>query len=190
MMRYDIINHFIRIRDFTSYLELGVQNPQNCFDKILCAHKAGVDPDSAAAATFAMTSDDYFASTAGIAARYDIIFIDADHRKEAVERDAKNALKCLNENGVIILHDCLPVTEQEQLPEPQPGDWTGDGWKFFVQFRRSCGYKTYTISEDHGVGIIDTSKQVMIYPPITADLDWNWYCCNKVWALGLTDKIK
>lgn len=187
MQRYDIINKFIELRGYKSYLELGIQNPIQCFDRIVCDLKHGVDPDPNAQATYPMTSDAFFASNK---ATYSIIFIDALHLSEAVERDCQNALKCLNPGGVVIFHDCRPVLEVEQLREMNNMAWCGDVWRAWVNLRRQCGYLSYTLSMDWGCGIIDSSRKAAIYPPFPEDiLTWKWFCQNK-WALGLTDKIK
>jgi len=189
MQRYDIINKFIEMRGYTSYLELGVQNPNQCFNRIVCEHKEGVDVDYSANATHTMTSDEFFATIAGT---YDIVFVDALHTSTAVEKDAQNALKCLNPNGVIIFHDCLPKTETEQLEEMQSGDWVGTVWKFWVCYRKESPFKTYTINTDHGVGIIETSRRTdydeLGYIP--EKLDWGWFCKYGRCALGLVDDIQ
>ena len=36
MLRYDIINKVIEVNGFTKYLEIGVCNPVDCFDKVNC----------------------------------------------------------------------------------------------------------------------------------------------------------
>jgi hypothetical protein len=191
MMRYDLINRFIAERGFKSYLELGIQNPNQCFDKIICDHKVGVDPDSSAMATFIMTSDEFFASEACRDGGYDLVFVDACHLHDFVKRDAENALKCLNKNGVVIFHDCCPINEVEQLEKINSAAWCGTTWKAWVNIRRQCGFMSYTVDVDWGCGIIDASHKADIYPPIPEeDLTWEWYLKNKQWALDLTDKIK
>ena len=39
MLRYDIINKVIEVNGFTKYLEIGVCNPVDCFDKVNCKLK-------------------------------------------------------------------------------------------------------------------------------------------------------
>jgi hypothetical protein len=200
MQRYDIINHFIRTRGYTSYLEIGVQRPSQCFDKIICEHKEGVDPDCSSQATHIMTSDEFFASTCE--RTYSVIFIDGYHSASQVEKDVQNALKFLNPNGVIILHDCLPKTEKEQLPEMQSGDWTGDVWKAWIKIRYGIIWRSYTINTDHGCGVIDTSQTCphnilnfgmgeRLMPPVAEeDMTWAWFCENKDWALSVRNDIQ
>lgn len=59
MKRTDIINQFIRNRQFQSYLEIGVRNPDDNFNLITAQYKSSVDPDPNAEAKFVMTSDEF-----------------------------------------------------------------------------------------------------------------------------------
>lgn len=60
MQRWDIINNFISERNYKSYLEIGIHNPNDNFNKISIERKIGVDPDANARATYVMTSDEFF----------------------------------------------------------------------------------------------------------------------------------
>lgn len=42
--RLDIINYLIKARRYTSYLEIGMDNPAVHFQKVRCAEKESVDP--------------------------------------------------------------------------------------------------------------------------------------------------
>ena len=53
-----------------------------------------------------MTSDEFFSQNKET---FDLIFIDGLHIHEQVLKDIDNSLNVLNENGVILLHDCLPA---------------------------------------------------------------------------------
>ena len=64
--------------------------------------------------------------------KYDIIFIDASHNKEAVKKDFLNSVACLNEWGFIILHDIAPATKKSTSPEAS-GD-TFDFWMSLCDF--------------------------------------------------------
>ena len=105
--RIALVNHFIALRDFNSYLEIGVRNKSDMYDKILTSHKASVDPDPNAKAEFQMISDEYFTN---YDETFDIIFIDGLHEGEQVKRDISNSLKILNPGGVTLLHDLNPPT--------------------------------------------------------------------------------
>ena len=155
MKRYDIINHFIRQRNLDSFLEIGTEKGET-FRNVLATHKVSVDPSPSANATFAMTSDDYFASHDET---FDIIFIDGLHEHGQAYRDITNALDHLNKGGIIIVHDCLPTTEKMQEYPQSPFNyiWTGDVWKAFVFARTQLPYEMYVIDADYGCGVIDTT---------------------------------
>lgn len=99
MKRFDVINEFIHKRNFVSYLEIGVRNKQDCFDKIKCLNKTCVDPNKDCEATFTCTSDQFFIENKQ---HFDIIFIDGLHLSEQVEIDILNSLKHISNDGVII----------------------------------------------------------------------------------------
>ena len=154
MYRTDIIQYFIDSRKFQSYLEIGVFNGDN-FRKIKCAKKEGVDPASKCPIEYNMTSDDFFKQNKE---KFDIVFIDGLHLCEQVYKDIKNSLNCLNPNGVIVLHDILPISEIEQRRERIriPGRWNGDCWKAFLKYKYESPYLCYVMNYDEGCGIIDT----------------------------------
>ena len=85
-----------------------------------------------------MTSDEFFKQNEK---RFDLIFIDGLHEANQVFRDVKNSLNYLNENGVILLHDCNPSIEEHQT-FPQSLDhnkrhlniWLGDTWKTVTRY--------------------------------------------------------
>lgn len=122
MIRADVINKFIEERNYSTYLEIGLDIPSNNFLKIKCLNKESCDPfldrevpaSTVPYLTYQMTSDELFNSISKNH-KWDIIFIDGLHHKEQVLRDVINSLEHLNENGVVILHDCLPTTEKMQL---------------------------------------------------------------------------
>jgi len=162
MKRWEILNNFISNRKYKSYLEIGIHNPNDNYNKIIVKHKIGVDPDPAAHATHVMTSDEFFSKNTE---KFDIIFIDGLHEAHQVYKDIKNALAVLNESGVIVCHDCSPISKEgakdyEDFPLEDYGkySWNGDCWKAFVKYRYESDYLCYVIDADEGCGIIDTMK--------------------------------
>ena len=155
MTRYDIINQFIKDRNYNSFLEIGTAQGET-FRQVIAPIRVSVDPDEKTMATFRMTSDDFFAMCKN---KFDIIFIDGLHEHKQAFRDVKNALQFLNEGGVVVMHDCLPTSElmQEYPRSPHNYIWTGDVWKAFVALRTEQPYEMYTIDTDYGCGIIDTT---------------------------------
>lgn len=162
MQRWDILNKFISERGYSSYLEIGIHDPNDNFNKVKCERKVSVDPDVNAKAMNVMTSDVFFSQNTE---KFDIIFIDGLHEAHQVWKDILNSLNALNPGGVIMCHDCNPITEQgakdyEDFPLTDYGmySWNGDCWKAFVKYRFESNYLCYTIDADEGCGIIDTTK--------------------------------
>lgn len=114
MQRWDLLNALIRWRGLTSYLELGCHENAT-FRAVECAEKVGVDP--LRGGTLRLTSDEFFARNDRT---FDLILIDGLHTFAQSLCDVCNSLSVLSSGGVIVLHDCLPETEAQQLPTPQP----------------------------------------------------------------------
>lgn len=185
--RTDILNHLARKYNLKRYLEIGVQDPAQNFDKVICAEKFGVDPDPGAGASFCMTSDDFFLinnaedkidvttiedfySTHGgrkymtIDRRLDLIFIDGLHTAGQVRKDFENSLKILSPNGFIVLHDCNPEKEEHTtIPRPTPtGHWNGDVYKFVSRLSLNEQYCTVDVDCGCGVWKNNPTKPVVI----------------------------
>lgn len=172
MNRYDLINFYIKKYNFKSFLEIGTYKGET-FNKVNIDKKVSVDPDEKTKPTYKLTSDDYFKNYQD---KFDIIFIDGLHEHSQVNRDILNSLKVLNKNGVIILHDCHPTTEELQLwdnKSHQNGTpWTGDCWKAFVKNRAELPYEMYVWDEDWGCGVIDTNvKKISDTSTLPTDMD-------------------
>ncbi len=146
--RFDLINTLVAKHNYKKYVEIGCSTDA-CFKAIATEDKIGVDPFMGG--THRMTSDEFFAQNND---KFDIIFIDGLHQYEQVKRDMLNAVAALNDNGVIIVHDCLPKNYYAQLPFPSGGDWNGDVWKAFVEMRTLAHIDCAVCLIDHGLGII------------------------------------
>ena len=177
MTRYEIINHFILRRGYTRFLEIGTAGGDT-YRNVCARVRISVDPDRTTMATYRMTSDEFFELTkiypsAEGEMDFDIIFIDGLHTCDQAYADIMNALGVLNPGGVIVIHDCLPSSEQMQLhAESYPGGiWTGDVWKAFVKARTELPYLMYTIDTDFGCGIIDTAQKRSKIPPLPTDMN-------------------
>lgn len=122
--RTEVINYIIGKKRYQRYLEIGCLNDE-CFRQIRCATKVGVDPVSGG--TLRMTSDQYFQNHSD---RFDLIFIDGDHRHPQVLKDITNAVKHLASSGMIVMHDCFPPTLKYEEPS-----WCGTVWRAFAKAR-------------------------------------------------------
>jgi hypothetical protein len=145
----ETINFIIENYKFNSYLELGCRADAT-FSKIRCDKKVGVD--NARGGTLHMTTDQYFEKYSD---KFDVIFVDADHRHPQVMKDVTNALNALNENGFIVMHDCYPYsTKYENLN----GKASGTVWRTFVHLRQNPQLDMIVSNYDHGVGVIRRGK--------------------------------
>ncbi len=159
--RSEVINFLISQNNYERYLEIGIRVPDNNFDKIKCSVKDGVDP--LGRCNYMMTSDEFFGKIES-SRIYDIIFIDGLHVYEQVFKDISNSLDHLAPDGVIVLHDCNPLTKKRQRELENRGKkWNGTAWKAFVRFRMSrSDLEMYVIDTDNGVGIVKRGKQKLL----------------------------
>ena len=151
-LRFDIINNVIKIKKYQNYLEIGCFENEN-FDKINIESKTGVDPVSGG--TVRDTSDNFFLKNQ---ISYNIIFIDGLHIYDQVRKDIENSLKFLKPNGIIILHDCLPLKIRDQMVPRSHEHWNGDTWKALVEVRTFENLDVYTILADNGLGVVFKRK--------------------------------
>ena len=150
--RYDIINKIIIKRNYTSYLEISCFKDET-FNQINIKKKIGVDPVSGG--NLRMTSDQFFNDNKD---KFDLIFIDGLHVYEQVIKDIFNSIKVLKENGIILVHDCLPRKLWYQTPTRMSDTWNGDVWKAIVECRTLENIDTYTCLADEGIGVIKLQK--------------------------------
>lgn len=134
--RTDVINYFIKYRNYRTYLEIGVYDGIN-FMNVDCSEKIGIDPSFAKLHTSArpycvrMTSDEFFNSIP-TDQLFDIIFIDGDHTYEQVVKDIANSKKHLSANGVIIMHDVY-VFDEKQTVYNDDSVYMGTTYQAFIQ---------------------------------------------------------
>src|SRR6187431_2637231 len=106
----ELLNYIAKKIGANSYLEIGIFNPSHNFDLINVSNKLGVDPAiKNRVDVYEGTSDEYFK---GYDRKFDLIFVDGLHEKEQVKKDIINSFNCLNEGGVIVIHDCNPHSKK------------------------------------------------------------------------------
>jgi len=191
MRRWEIINLLIEKYDLKSYLEIGVFKGDN-FNRIRCDLKHSVDPNFPA--TFEMTSDEFFMINCPQVEMmyYDLIFIDGLHTEEQTYKDLANALFLLAAGGIIVVHDCNPLTEWHTRPpeEYKRGEeWNGTTYKGFIRFVHDhCdGLHTLTIDSDYGVGIIFTQN---LGTPKREPITWDYFDQHRTELLNLVSVDK
>lgn len=182
MKRTDVIQGIIDKKKARAYLEIGVFNGSNFFP-IKARRKVAVDPSFAfspmrklkwtvrnmsnwTARYHQVTSDDFFARGKG-GGRFDVAFIDGLHTYEQSLKDVLNALDSLNDDGVIVMHDCNPPHEAAAQPAASrehmadlnlpgwTGEWNGDVWKTVCYLRsRRKDLRVFVLDCDYGLGIV------------------------------------
>lgn len=180
-----LLNVLIEKYSLTSYLEIGVNNPANNFDKISCKIKTGVDPETNDSHIIKKTSDAFFANNEIL---FDIIFIDGLHHADQVKKDFENSLRCLTDNGVIVIHDCLPQSERTTHVPRDTKIWHGDVYKFCMQLRNYDGIEFTTYNIDHGCCVIK-KKQTKKMQSVTINSNWETFCSLKKEVLNISDEV-
>lgn len=167
--RTDVINFLLSLekRD-KKYLEIGVRNRKSNFDLIKSNTKYSVDPAVNLTYNdnhFQLTSDDFFSNLKSNKIlsnniKFDVIFVDGLHLAEQVEKDIKNSLQFIKDDGFIVLHDCNPPSEwharetYSYYSSPAKDAWNGTVWKAFLNIRFNSSLQSCCIDTDWGVGII------------------------------------
>ena len=150
--RWDLIQKLINLKNFKNYLEIGCDGDDS-FSKIKVKNKIGVDPYSGG--NFRGTSDFFFSQNEK---NFDCIFIDGLHEYNQVFKDIKNSLEILSENGIILLHDCLPTSLHKQAVPRYKNIWNGDVWKTIVYYRTLKNIDIVTCKIDQGISAIQKIK--------------------------------
>ena len=158
--RLEIVQEIIQKKNFKSYLEIGCFDDE-LFNHINCQFKIGVDPVSGG--TIRKTSDQFFKDNNY---NFDCIFIDGLHEYNQVKKDIMNSLNFLNQEGIILIHDCLPNNFYAQATPRCQYEWNGDVWKAIVEFRTRKEIDVYTCYADYGIGVIfkRQNKNLLNYP--------------------------
>lgn len=170
--RTDILNFLIDTFGYKRYLEIGVQDPGNNFDKIRAVEKFGVDP--AGNCKYAMTSDQFFSKNKE---KWDLVFVDGWHSAGQVRNDVNNALKVLEDNGTVVCHDSLPPTFEAQA-NPY---LNGDCWLAIAELRMTrSDLLVGVVDIDQGCAFIRRGQQTLFsFPDGKARLNYDRYVVHK-----------
>lgn len=136
---------------------------------------------------YEMTSDRFFEENSYLLTKLNgigVAFIDGLHTYEQSLKDIRNCLKFLKEDGIIVMHDCNPLSEAQAHPATSPehaanscpsnwtGDWSGDVWKTIAFLRSNReDLNIFVLDCDHGLGIITRGKSERPLEFSKADLD-------------------
>lgn len=214
MTRIEVLNAIIEKKIVKNYLEIGVNRGKCLFNIKGPEKRLAVDPyfnfnlwkkikaiaknsDNLKNEYFEVTSDTFFIENKPFLQnnKIDLAFIDGLHTFEQSLKDTLNTLKHLNENGVIVLHDCNPLDELAAFPANSIDDarkelanlpnwkniWNGDVWKTIVYIRKNHPELTaFVLDTDHGLGFVYKKERTNL-PEIfntfdaIADLDYAFF---------------
>lgn len=199
--RTQILNYLLQQLDREcNYLEIGVRFPEDNYNHIEAKNKFSVDPGIENAENpvdFKMTSDVFFDSIANgnilqKDIKFDVIFIDGLHLAHQVDKDIRNSLEYIKDDGFIVMHDCNPPTEWHAREtfafslSPANVSWNGTTWKAFYKWRCKKEVFSCCIDSDWGVGIIsktqDLGKNTMASNPF---FEFHEFNANRKDALNL-----
>ena len=154
--RWDLIEYLIKKNNYKNYLEIGCDKNE-LFSKVNINNKIGVDPVSGG--NVRKTSDDFFKENKS---SFDIVFIDGLHTYEQVKKDILNSVNCLLDEGIILVHDCMPDSLGKQAVPRYKMQWNGDVWKAIVDLRQQENLEIYTCEIDQGIAVISKKKNTSI----------------------------
>ncbi len=193
MHRKEIIQKIAVANNACTYVEIGV-NAGEVFFSIKAPRKLGIDPcfmfkgkdkirkwrlvnilfRKNSEFFFRESSDDFFRTHQDLfkKKKIDVAFVDGLHTYLQTYTDISNCLSFLDENGVIVVHDCSPPTKAAETPAIHSmaeiyekaekgeipgweGKWNGDVWKSIVRLRSERDdLNITTLDTDWGVAII------------------------------------
>lgn len=179
MNRIDLLQGLLNKKKGQTYLEIGIFVGA-CFIPIKCETKIGVDMRPPVEQVqnilddktkyFQMSSDEFFEKHGSIFStkKIDVAFVDGFHSYKQSLRDVENCLNYLNEDGVIVMHDCNPSSAtlatpfdsyEEKNKAGCRGNWTGDVWKTIVHLRSQRNdLNVMVLDQDFGLGVITKGK--------------------------------
>ena len=143
---YKVLEAIHRLLAPRTYVEIGVRHGESWQLVSEGVQSIGIDPAPSIrheprgqAQLFCGTSDEFFAQfppTALFGGKaVDLAFIDGMHLFEYALRDFIHLEKCAGENGVILVHDCLPVDAVTSARERTTSVWSGDVYKLILCLR-------------------------------------------------------
>ena len=181
--RWDLIEYLINKYKYSDYLEIGCDQDQ-LFSKVRIKNKTGVDPISGG--NIRKTSDEFFRENKN---KFDIVFIDGLHTYNQVKKDILNSINCLKEEGIVLVHDCMPDSLSKQAVPRYRMSWNGDVWKAIVDLRQNEYLEIYTCKIDQGIGVIKKKRNssILKLEKNIKDLKFKDYYKNYVKYLRVVD---
>jgi glycosyltransferase involved in cell wall biosynthesis len=165
--KVDLINRFAQLRGYRTYLEVCTPTTGGHFAEV---DRLQFDPchrlmyrcsdtyDDGLSIDFRSPHDDISNCIRQIrnqSVRYDVVLVDGHHEYETTIRDLNAVFELLTPSGLILIHDCLPETQEIASPTIVEGAWMGLCYKAFLDFALDRADLEYcTLDCDQGCGII------------------------------------
>lgn len=182
--RIALISELMTKKKLNNYLEIGVFNghvffkvkstfkiavdPRFQFDGFRKMGKVFINPYNIFNRFIEKKSNDFFADDAlRLFAKNPchMALIDGMHEYAFALSDVENTLNYLSNDGMIIMHDCNPVTKEEACSFQEwksrgfKGQWNGDVWKTIVHLRSlRDDINVFVLDCDQGLGIVTKGK--------------------------------
>jgi tetratricopeptide (TPR) repeat protein len=147
------------------YLEIGIESGRALSLARPPTQAIGIDPKpmlqytfQAPTRIFRVTSDEFF-SAQEVREQFgpvNMAFLDGLHLFEQTLRDFINIERQAHQDGVVLIHDCLPLHPRVAQRNRQTEFWTGDTWKvipILKQFRPDLEVLTIA-SAPTGLGVV------------------------------------
>jgi predicted O-methyltransferase YrrM len=144
------------------YLEIGVHEGHSLSFVQPGTRVVGVDPDPKVESPpdntviVPTTSDDFFADpelVGLLGGPIDLAFVDGLHLHEQTLRDVANVERHSHPDGIIMIHDCLPIDARTAARDRTTVVWSGDVWKVVVALRRHRPDLTVTTVDVEPTGL-------------------------------------
>ncbi len=169
--KFELINRIIEHKQHSSYLELGLGESRETYDRIKCPSRTGIDNNSLTRPDFLGTTDDFFKQNTQT---FDVIYIDANHEYSQVNKDFQNAAEVLNPDGIIFMHDVGP----ENL-ENTKQTASGTAYISFIEIRGNPHFNafSYIFPSNVVLGIVkkEANRNILVYDR----KDFDFYFNNK-----------
>lgn len=142
---YELLHRIHQHLRPTTYLEIGVHEGHSLAFVEPGTRAIGVDPEPKVESpppntTIMATTSDTFFQQSDVAkllgGPIDLAFVDGLHRFEQTLRDIANVERHSSPDGVILVHDCLPIDAVTSARNRTTMVWSGDVWKSIVALRR------------------------------------------------------
>jgi hypothetical protein len=190
--KFHLMNELAHIHGYRSILEISTATSGYTYDQLdrsrfaVCRRPSYLTPDDwtdGAPVDYRSCDRDTSECLRQIRAqglRFDIVFVDACHEYKSTQRDMQDALNLVNDNGIIVMHDCAPESEAHCTPSRGDLDfWFGVTYKAYLDVLLARNDLWYcTVDADTGCGMIRSNRKTHLYKRA---IDGDGACIRDAW---------